>query len=78
MSWQDGLVISIPGMAKPQLVDGPHSAAGLLAEWWPVTHGTAFQGALKACAQTMEGFGCPNRCRQAFIEAAEEAGVIFL
>lgn len=78
MSWQDGLVVSIPGMVKPQLVDGPQSAAGLLAEWWPVTYGSAFQDALKACAQTMDGLGCPNRCRQAFIEAAEEAGVIFL
>ncbi len=75
INWDRHLVVSIPGMARAQIVDSVLHAATLLAEKWPVTHGPAYQRALSYCARAIEGSGSIHLSRLAFIAAAREAGV---
>ena len=73
--WTIPLHIRLPGQEIPITVRGTGHAAALLAEKWPVTHGLAFEHALASFAAVLEGHILPDEAREAFIEAADDAGV---
>jgi hypothetical protein len=73
--WTTPLHIRLPGQVNPITVRGTGHAAALLAERWPVTHGLAFEHALASFAAVSEGQLLPDEAREAFIEAADAAGV---
>ncbi|GAA3109545.1 hypothetical protein GCM10010520_62540 [Rhizobium viscosum] len=67
--------IRLPGQESLITVRGTGHAAALLAEKWPVTHGLAFEHALASFAAVLEGHILPDEAREAFIDAADAAGV---
>ncbi|MBB3590923.1 hypothetical protein FHX08_001267 [Rhizobium sp. BK529] len=76
--WTTPLQIRLPGQESLITVRGTGHAAALLAEKWPVTHGLAFERALASFAAVTEGQLRPDEAREAFIDAADAAGVRWL
>ena len=49
--------------------------AAVLINSWPDERGDAYEGALVTCLDVLEGHGTPEQAREAFTEAAGEAGI---
>jgi|APAra7269097451_1048561.scaffolds.fasta_scaffold11348_3 hypothetical protein len=76
--WTTPLYIRLPDQESLITVRGTGHAAALLADKWPVTHGPAFEHALASFAAVSEGHLLPDEAREAFVEAADAAGVGWL
>lgn len=76
--WTKPLHIRLPGQESTIIVRGIGQAASLLAEKWPVTYGPAFEQALASLAAARDGYLLPDEARDAFIDAADAAGVDWL
>ena len=74
-NWTIPLHIRLPGQESLITVRGTGHAAALLAEKWPVTYGLAFENALASFAAVSEGELLADEAREAFIDAADAAGV---
>ncbi|NTG30031.1 DUF982 domain-containing protein [Agrobacterium rhizogenes] len=57
------------------VVDTIERAVECLTDRWPVRKGVAYEKALQACIDAMNGRTSPRQVRQAFINAAKEAGI---
>ena len=57
-------------------VETTQAAAWAMIEDWPLEDGTALDRALAVCAAVDAGRRKPEDARQAFVEAAREAGVL--
>jgi hypothetical protein len=68
------VLIGEPPVETP--VETTQSAAWAMIEDWPLEDGTALDRALAVCAAVDAGRRKPEDARQAFVEAAREAGVL--
>lgn len=73
--WSKGVELEIHGPGKYRNVLSTREAAELLLMNWPVEGGEAHLLARRACLAVLEGEEQPEVARQAFIKAAEEAGI---
>jgi hypothetical protein len=59
-------------------VNSVQDAAETLLEHWPIEDGEEYVTAVRICLDAMMGVVCPEAAREAFIKAAEEAGISLL
>lgn len=61
-----------------EAIDGPAEALEYLSERWPLESGQYYKLAKLECVGALEGYQPAESARQTFVEAAREAGVLFL
>lgn len=74
--WTRPVVVSLGEPATETVVDTTQAAAWSLIEDWPLDDGVALDRALLVCAAVDAGKRKPEEARQAFVEAAREAGIL--
>jgi hypothetical protein len=74
--WKSPVIVSIGEPPAETTVDTTQAAAWAMIEDWPTEDGTALDRALEICAAVDAGKRKPEDARQAFVEAAREAGVL--
>ncbi len=74
--WTKPVIISIGEPPEESAVETTQGAAWAMIEDWPLEDGTALDRALAVCAAVDAGKKKPEDARQAFVEAAREAGIL--
>ncbi|WP_421578626.1 DUF982 domain-containing protein [Shinella sp. M31] len=74
-SWEEPITFETNKLGKYWTVTSTAEAARALMDKWPVDTGGAYEAALRTCLAAMEGDETPDAAREAFLKAAEEAGV---
>lgn len=73
--WEKPITFETNKLGKYWTVTSTAEAARALMERWPVDTGEALEEAQRTCLAVLEGKEAPAAAREAFIRAAEEAGV---
>ncbi len=73
--WDEPVTIETLTLGRYQSVSSAAEAARILLDEWPVDEGEAFLAAKAACLAVMAGKAEPVTSRDAFLAAADEAGV---
>jgi len=73
--WEKPITFETTRLGKYWTVTSAAEAARALMERWPVDTGEALQRARETCLAVLEGKEKPEVAREAFIKAADEAGV---
>lgn len=73
--WEKPITFETSKLGKYWTVTSTAEAARALMERWPVRTGEALRRAQETCLAVLEGKENPAVAREAFIRAAEEAGV---
>lgn len=73
--WEKPITFETNKLGKYWTVTSAAEAARALMERWPVDTGKALEEAQRTCLAVLEGKEDPAIAREAFIKAAEEAGV---
>lgn len=73
--WLSPVRVIFTGTDRTLKVGTTREAWKVLLDMWPVADGRKFLSALKICMDVEHGIGEPADAREAFIAAAEEAGV---
>jgi hypothetical protein len=73
--WKKPVTLALEGPDIYTTIDTTQAASWAMIEDWPVEDGTALDRALSICAWVDAGKRKPEEARQAFIEAAIEAGL---
>ncbi|TAW62669.1 DUF982 domain-containing protein (plasmid) [Rhizobium ruizarguesonis] len=71
-----GLALRDPATSK--IVRTLGDAARVLMRDWPRNDGDEYIAAVKACVDAIEGKLAPERFREVFLRAADEAGIVTL
>ncbi|TKT45340.1 DUF982 domain-containing protein [Rhizobium sp. LC145] len=74
--WKNPVVILIGDPPTETIIATTQGAALVLIEDWPLKDGPALRRALLMCAGVLEQINKPDEAREAFMEAAREAGVL--
>ncbi|RWX79030.1 DUF982 domain-containing protein [Neorhizobium lilium] len=74
--WTQPVVLSLGEPPEETIIETTQGAAWAMIEDWPIEDGTALDRALAICAAVDAGKRKPEEARQAFIEAALEAGIL--
>lgn len=74
--WKKPVIVSIGDPPVETAIATTQAAAWAMIEDWPVEDGTALDKALALCAAVDAGKRKPDEARQAFLEAAMEAGIV--
>ncbi|WJH40355.1 DUF982 domain-containing protein [Aliirhizobium terrae] len=74
--WKKPVVVLIGEPPEEAVIETTQGAAWAMIEDWPVEDGTLLDRALAICAAVDAGKRKPEDARQAFVEAAKEAGVL--
>ncbi|MGK6317697.1 DUF982 domain-containing protein [Neorhizobium sp. DT-125] len=74
--WTKPVVIAIGEPPVETTVSTTQSASWALIEDWPAEEGPALTRALAMCVGVLEQKNKPEEARDAFVEAAREAGVL--
>lgn len=64
------------GKGATVVVDNTRQAADLLLSEWPARRGPRHRDAVDACLKVLDGHRSTVDAREAFIEAAQEAGIL--
>jgi len=75
--WRRTVFINF-GRGMVEAIDSPAEALDHLAERWPIEGSRYHKLAKLECVGALEGYQSPEKARQTFVEAAREAGVLFL
>lgn len=70
--------MTMHGEDKVHVVDSIESAIECLTTLWPVRNGDAFEEALQTCIDGIKGRASPQQVRLAFVNAADEVGILIL
>lgn len=73
--WDKPVEIELGRIGHCRVVTSTREAAECLMTRWPEAGGPAQAAARRACLEVLEGNAPPEVARQAFIDAAEEAGI---
>jgi hypothetical protein len=73
--FQQPVVISLD-QGEPIAVRNTRQATDLLLTQWPARRGPRHRDAVDACLKVLDGHRSTVDARNAFIEAAEEAGIL--
>lgn len=74
-SWNIAVTFGTRRVGQFRTVTSTSEASLALLEDWPTEQSKATTEAMEACLAVLEGNGDPAVAREAFIKAAEEAGV---
>lgn len=74
--FQQPVVISLDQGGGPIAVRNTRQATDLLLTQWPARRGPRHRDAVDACLKVLDGHRSTVDARNAFIEAAEEAGIL--
>ncbi len=74
--WKMPVTVLIGEPPVETVVETTQAAAWAMIEDWPLEDGTALDRALAICAAVDAGRRKPEDARQAFVEAAREAGIL--
>jgi hypothetical protein len=74
--FQQPVVISLDQGGEPIAVRNTRQATDLLLTQWPARRGPRHRDAVDACLKVLDGHRSTVDARNAFIEAAEEAGIL--
>lgn len=75
VQWVHPIMIICKKSGQLHAVTNTREALDMLLQYWPVSEGKAFFGALEICAGVADGRATKEQARQAFIDAAHEAKV---
>jgi hypothetical protein len=74
--WKKPVTVLLGEPPAETAVETTQAAAWAMIEDWPQEDGTALDRALAICAAVDAGKRTPEDARQAFVEAAKEAGIL--
>ena len=74
-TWEEGVELELHGIGGYRTVRSTGDAALCLLQRWPTGKGKAYMVAQRVCLDALEGTVSAASARQAFIKAAEEAGI---
>ena len=74
--WKTPVVVSVGEPPQETVIETTQGAAWAMIEDWPSEDGTLLDRALEICAAVDSGKKKPEDARQAFVEAAREAGIL--
>jgi hypothetical protein len=74
--WDKPVLVEIERTGKSRIIRSTHGAAVFLLYRWPGKGGPQHNAAREACIAVLAGEKPPEHARQAFIEAAKEAGIL--
>lgn len=74
--WKKPVVVSIGEPPVETVIETTQAAAWAMIEDWPTEDGAMLDRALAVCADVDTGKRKPEDARQAFAEAAKEAGIL--
>ena len=75
--WNFPVMIACPRSGQVYTVATTADALNMLTTTWPVADGKAFVNALEVCEAVTTGTATPEDARTAFLEAADEAKVVY-
>jgi hypothetical protein len=75
--WIFPVMIACPRSGQVYTVATTADALKMLTTTWPVAYGKAFLTALEVCEAVTTGTATPEDARLAFLEAADEAKVVY-
>ncbi len=73
--WSESCYVERDKLGFYMIVSSTRQAMNLLSRYWPVSEGEAYFHALRTFGQVMMNKLPPDDAREAFLAAAEEAGV---
>jgi hypothetical protein len=73
--WKNPVSIALEGPEEFVTIATTQAASWALIEDWPTEEGIALDRALTICAEVMKGKRSGEEARQAFVDAAHEAGI---
>ncbi|MBD9375469.1 DUF982 domain-containing protein [Rhizobium sp. ARZ01] len=73
--WDKGVELELGKTGNYRVVITTSEAAEILLNRWPAEAGQAHLHARIACVAVLNGHASPDHARDAFIRAAEEAGI---
>jgi len=73
--WSEGCYVEREKLGFYMVVSSTRQAINLLSRYWPVSEGEAYFDALRIFGQVMMNKLPPDRARDAFLAAAQEANV---
>ncbi|MDX3977028.1 DUF982 domain-containing protein [Shinella sp.] len=74
-AWDEPITFETKKLGAYLTISSTAEAARVLLDHWPVEHGKALKRAKAACVAVLQGDENPETAREAFLKAAEEAGV---
>jgi hypothetical protein len=74
--WNKPVVVKLGDPPVEIKIDTTQAAAWAMIEDWPTEDGTLLDRALSVCAAVDAGRRKPEEARQAFADAASEAGIL--
>ncbi|WP_097142179.1 DUF982 domain-containing protein [Rhizobium subbaraonis] len=74
--WNKAVEVETERLGRIRDITSTEEAARFLLERWPVEPGPAHLKARIACLSVLEGKRQPDHAREAFVAAAEEAGIL--
>ncbi|APO74846.1 hypothetical protein AM571_CH02034 [Rhizobium etli 8C-3] len=75
INWSKPVTLALEGPDQWVVIHTTQAAAWALIEDWPIEDGPALNKACAVCADVMSGKRNREEARQAFIDAAIEAGI---
>lgn len=70
VKWREPVVISLEG-GIPRKVQSVYDAYDFLLHEWAMPIGSMYESAIKSCKLALQGSGCAEIARRAFIEVSE-------
>ena len=74
--WTKPVTVETAKLGKLRVIASTADAARFLLEQWPVDHGPLHLDAREACLAVLDGEKPAEFARDAFVAAAEEAGIL--
>jgi hypothetical protein len=74
--WTKPVIVRIGEPPEETAIETTQGAAWAMIEDWPIEDGTLLDRALSVCAAVDSGKRKPEEARRAFVEAAQEAGIL--
>ncbi|MBZ5757971.1 DUF982 domain-containing protein [Rhizobium sp. VS19-DR104.2] len=73
--WSEGVYVELGELGNYMVVTSTRQALNILEDRLPVRDGQRYKSAVKLCGTVLKGKAPPDRAREMFVEAADEAEV---
>ena len=73
--WSNPVIVDLDGIGHYAIITNALDAANYMSEEWPVSGGPAVGEAVLVCLDAVLGMASAEESREAFLEAAREAGL---
>ncbi len=75
--WLNPVTIETNPAERPRIIGNTRKALNCLKVYWPIAGGEAYDRAIEVCSDALDGTRGTESAREAFVEAAKEAGLRF-